>query len=52
MEYRIISKKNENELEREINEMLRKGWKPQGGLVVVDAPDSWIYWQAVIREDW
>ncbi|MDV3537954.1 hypothetical protein CMU94_02305 [Elizabethkingia anophelis] len=47
MEYKVISNSNLNELEKEINDYLTKGWKPQGGVCLV----SFSFYQAIVKDN-
>ena len=46
MEYKIIEKKNAEDLEYEVNKKLRNGWQLQGGLVSKNG----LYAQALVKE--
>jgi hypothetical protein len=46
MQYRIVEARNVPALELSVMEWIRKGWKPQGG-VMLDPP---LYAQAMIKE--
>jgi len=50
MEYVIVSNHSVIFLEGEINEMIKDGWKPQGGLSVVKDGLGTSYCQAMIKE--
>ncbi|MCT3814523.1 hypothetical protein CMT92_07345 [Elizabethkingia anophelis] len=45
MEYKVLSNDNMNELIKEVNEHLLKGWKPQGGVCVL----GFGYYQAIVK---
>lgn len=47
MQYKIITSWDMDELSRNVNDMLGKGWEPQGGVVCHD--DG--YSQAIVRKD-
>jgi hypothetical protein len=46
MEYKIIWNEDFDAFEDEVNQLIKEGWKPQGG-VAIDA-DFW--YQAMVRE--
>jgi hypothetical protein len=46
LEYKIVSWADDHEVEREVNNLLNKGWKLVGGLVF----DGTCYSQAMSRE--
>ena len=46
MEYKVITTDHCDELENEVNEAIREGWKPQGGVLYVPRT----YMQAMIKE--
>ncbi|MFI8379596.1 hypothetical protein [Leeuwenhoekiella sp. NPDC079379] len=47
MEYKILYATDYNSLSRLVNEELRKGWKPQGGV----SGDKYGFCQAVVKSD-
>lgn len=50
-EYRVASGKNLPQLEEEVNELLKTGWKVHGSFVfdVDHTADDWFCFQAMIR---
>jgi hypothetical protein len=52
MEYKIITNGDWGELEAMVNERIKDGWKPQGGLSCTRVDGSFCYYtQAMIKED-
>jgi Domain of unknown function (DUF1737) len=50
MEYKIITSYfNIQELENRVNEYIKLGYKPQGGVSCIQTPGSITYLQAVIK---
>jgi len=45
MYYKVISNPILESLEKEVNEYILKGWKPQGGILVIDKG----YFQAISK---
>jgi hypothetical protein len=55
MGYRIIKKGSEVELARDVNDSIKEGWRPQGGVSVTKclAPllgRAFVWAQAMVRE--
>ena len=55
IEYRIINAGSEAELAREVNNTIKEGWKPQGGVSVTKglAPllgHAFVWGQAMVKE--
>ena len=50
MEYQIIEECGIIELEHEVNKLIKKGWKPQGGVSVIKVGYEYYYTQAIIKE--
>ena len=53
MRYRIIEAKDTEGLEQDVNEHIRDGWRPLGGLCVVNSQANtyaWWFYQAMVRE--
>jgi len=53
MEYTLVTENNPEALVRKVSELIRQGWKPQGGVAVgVVAPmlQKHIYCQAMVKE--
>lgn len=50
MRYEIITGEGEAELERLVNEKLREGWRPQGGLAIHIRGQSSLFMQAMVDE--
>jgi hypothetical protein len=48
-EYNILSCKSVQELINEINESLKYGWVPTGGVAAVGTPANPLFLQAVVR---
>jgi hypothetical protein len=49
-EYKIVTTSTVGNLVNEVNNLLKTGWEPQGGLVVVALPDTQFGWsQALIK---
>lgn len=38
MEYKILNKSNLWDLEKEVNEYIKQGWRPQGGVMIQQNP--------------
>ena len=52
MEYKIVYGEDPRELEEEVNELIRKGWKPQGGVCVLrERNNYWSFYQAMVRNN-
>lgn len=52
VEYLVVSKTSPRELQNAVNEYLREGWQPQGGIAVVADianKDGRFYFQALVR---
>jgi uncharacterized protein DUF1737 len=53
MHYRIVEAKDTEGLEAEVNEMIRDGWTPLGGVCVVNSQANtyaWWFYQAMTRD--
>jgi Domain of unknown function (DUF1737) len=53
MNYRIVEAKDTEGLETEVNEMIRDGWTPLGGVCVVNSQVNtyaWWFYQAMMRD--
>lgn len=50
MEYLIVSRKSERDLEYGVNAKINQGWVPQGGMSMVIIGDSAIFYQAMIKK--
>ncbi len=53
MNYRIVEAKDTEGLETEVNEMIRDGWTPLGGVSVVNSQANtyaWWFYQAMTRD--
>jgi hypothetical protein len=49
MEYTVVSKTSSFDLIEAVNELIRKGWTPLGGIAVdYEGPDKW--YQAMKKE--
>ena len=46
MEYKILEAPTNEELEKKVNEHIQLGWKPMGGVAIVDAATA----QAMVKE--
>ncbi len=46
MEYKIVSAFTRKGFEKDVNDLILEGWKPQGGIAI----DTGVYVQAMIRE--
>ncbi len=46
MEYKVVSTWTQKRLEKDVNELILEGWKPQGGITY----SGGCYMQAMIRE--
>ena len=51
MKYEIFCSKSMAGLVEEINLMLARGWKLQGGVATLDIVESYAYFQAMTKED-
>lgn len=52
MRYRIIEAKDVEGLEQDVNEHIAEGWRPLGGLCVVNSQANtyaWWFYQAMVR---
>ncbi len=54
MEYKVVAKKYVSELENAINELIKEGWEPQGGIAYSKYPINstkyeYKYLQAMIK---
>jgi len=36
MRYKIVSTTSRSDLERQVNKLIKKGWKPLGGIAIMD----------------
>ena len=55
MEYRVISESKMKDLVREVNDAIKEGWRPQGGVSVAKSLfpiffPSLLWAQAVVRD--
>jgi hypothetical protein len=53
MEYTLVQNRNHEELIRQVEELIKQGWKPLGGIAIaIIAPmlDIFMYCQAMIKE--
>jgi hypothetical protein len=53
MEYTLVENRNRDELIREVEGLIKQGWKPLGGIAVaIIAPmlDIFMFCQAMIKE--
>ena len=53
MYYRVVEAKDTEGLETEVNEMIREGWTPLGGVSVVNSQANtyaWWFYQAMVRD--
>ena len=53
MNYRVVEAKDTEGLEAEVNEMIRDGWTPLGGVCVVNSQANtyaWWFYQAMVRD--
>jgi hypothetical protein len=65
MEYKIVSRQGDRELEAAVNELIAEGWQPLGGVSVVvlhqtwenerkgytESDTQWVYSQAMTRSN-
>ena len=54
MEYVIVIEQDPKKLADLVDDQIKKGWKPQGGITFFGSTDiegGWIWSQAMIRED-
>lgn len=51
MKYTICWQSNRSFLEDEVNELIQKGWVPQGGLNLTKAGMYTNYYQAMVKYD-
>lgn len=49
--YLVLSYDTLDELVGEVNRKGLEGWKPQGGLSILPGTNSFIFLQAIVRED-
>jgi hypothetical protein len=53
MEYRILEATSAEALQNEVTTCINRGWRPLGGLCVVNSQansGNWYFYQAMIRE--
>jgi len=52
VEYQLCEAKSADSLQRTVNQLLGAGWRPTGGVAVVQSDQSyhWWYYQAVVRD--
>ena len=53
MEYTVVQKRNHDELISDVEELIKQGWKPLGGIAIATiAPmlDIFVFCQAMIKE--
>lgn len=51
MEYRIVEGAQVmQKFIDEVNKLMKEGWRPQGGIAVIDNENAWYYYQAMIKE--
>ena len=49
--YKIVEEQSKFSLEREVNKIIKEGWKPQGGLQIVrDNYEHERFFQAMVKE--
>ena len=49
--YKIVEEQSKFSLEREVNKIIKEGWKPQGGLQIVrDSYNIEKFYQAMVKE--
>ncbi len=51
MEYKIVTNQYYGQLTSDVNDLIKSGWNPQGGIAVTrdDSGNTWFY-QAMIKE--
>ena len=51
MNYQISEADSVDTLQRQVNQLIQEGWRPVGGVAVVQSQssDKWWYYQAMIR---
>jgi hypothetical protein len=52
MRYRIVEAKDVEGLEQDVNEQIAEGWRPLGGVCVVNSQANtyaWWFYQAMVR---
>jgi hypothetical protein len=40
MEYKVVWTESNSDLEKEVNELIKGGWKPQGGVMVYESVET------------
>jgi hypothetical protein len=50
MEYRIIAGRDVQKLENDVNDLIRKGWKPQGGVSRAETNEFSWFAQAMVKD--
>ena len=50
MKYFVVQEKSAEDLADVVNEMLRDGWKLQGGIGCIGDQGCWYFCQAMIKE--
>ena len=51
MEYTLVTDRDYERFMKEVNKLLKSGWRPQGGISVVPQRSYRIYFQAMIKEN-
>ena len=51
MEYQIVSKYNTGDLYNLINNLIKNGWEPIGGITVIQFRNELVFYQAMIRKE-
>jgi len=49
MEYIVVGTTKQSEFEKRVNDLIKQGWKPQGGIFIVIDNNGWIYYQAMVK---
>jgi len=50
MEYKILQWTTIGHLEKDVNQHIEEGWKPQGGVAVAASPYGGAFLQAIVRD--
>jgi len=50
MKYIVLTSQNTFDLEKVVNEHIKSGWLPTGGITIKEGETSFIYYQAMIKD--
>jgi len=49
MKYTVVGTRDQSKFEERVNDLIKEGWKPQGGIFIVVDNNGWIYYQAMVK---